>query len=357
MLKLFLHLIQYAGFILGQVTNAMLLFLVLTRAEKLFGSFRNVMAAFSAYSLGYTWIEVLAEPVMHIKGSMFIVMMDGPIKLDVAAGNVLAALYCGSSALCISLLTAQFYYRYVAVCKPEFLEKIKGWKLSLLFIPCIFCFVGWFSLVHYGMHNTQEKQDFMRDVMLENYGVEISNESFIGPMYYLYDNTGKCTWRWLDIMASVLCTCILSTGLSLIAFCIIKIYSKLKSAEVIMSAKTRELNRQLFVTLSFQVHFHRPTLLIEDFQTIVPLVMMYGPVGAFITLPYFEVEVGLLGNYVGASAGVYPAIEPMIAIFFIKDFRNAVLCRNGKRAGARRTYFLGSTSQTRVSDIPSMSFH
>ncbi|CAL2042739.1 unnamed protein product [Caenorhabditis brenneri] len=117
MLKLCLHLIQYAGFILGQVTNATLLFLVLTRAEKFFGSYRNVMAAFSAYSLGYTWIEVLAEPVMHIKGSMFIVMMDGPIKLDVAAGNVLAALYCGSSALCISLLTAQFYYRYVAVCK------------------------------------------------------------------------------------------------------------------------------------------------------------------------------------------------------------------------------------------------
>uniref|UniRef100_A0A1I7THK0 Glycosyltransferase family 92 protein n=1 Tax=Caenorhabditis tropicalis TaxID=1561998 RepID=A0A1I7THK0_9PELO len=53
---------------------------------------------------------------------------------------------------------------------------------------------------------------------------------------------------------------------------------------------------------------------------------MYGPVGAFITLPYFEIEVGLLGNYVGASAGTYPAIEPLIAIFFIKDFRNAVLC-------------------------------
>ncbi|PIC22459.1 hypothetical protein B9Z55_016510 [Caenorhabditis nigoni] len=335
-LKLFLHLIQYAGFLFGQITNATLLFLVLTRAEKLFGSYRNVMAAFASYSLGYTWIEVLAQP-----GSMFIVMMDGPIKMEVWMGNILAALYCGSSALCISLLTIQFYYRYIALCKPRILERLRGWKLSLLFVPCFICFAAWFSLVHYGMHNTPEKQHFMRKVMAEIYGVDLHNSSFIGPMYYSYDNDGLCTWRWLDIMASVACTCILSCGLSVIAFCIWQIYTKLKSVELSLSAKTRDLNSQLFKTLSF--------------QTIVPLIMMYDPVGAFITLPFLQIEVGTLGNYVGASAGTYPAIEPLIAIYFIKDFRNAVLCRR-KRTGTKLNY-ISNNSQTRNSDVFSNSFH
>ncbi|UMM31745.1 hypothetical protein L5515_005815 [Caenorhabditis briggsae] len=285
-LKLFLHLIQYAGFLFGQITNATLLFLVLTRAEKLFGSYRNVMDAFASYSLG----------------SMFIVMMDGPIKMEVWMGNILAPLYCGSSAVCISLLTIQFYYRYIALCKPQILERLRGWKLYLLFVPCFICFAAWFSLVHYGMHNTSEKEHFMRKAMAEIYGVDLHNSSFIGPMYYSHDNDGLCTWR---------------------------------------CAKTRDLNSQLFKTLSF--------------QTIVPLIMMYGPVGAFITLPFLEIEVGTLGNYVGASAGAYPAIEPLIAIYFIKDFRNAVLCRQ-KRTGAKLNY-ISNNSQTRNSDIFSNSFH
>ncbi|CAO4376257.1 unnamed protein product [Caenorhabditis nigoni] len=335
--KLFLHLIQYAGFLFGQITNATLLFLVLTRAEKLFGSYRNVMAAFASYSLGYTWIEVLAQPVMHIKGSMFIVMMDGPIKMEVWMGNLLGSLYCGSTALCISLLTAQFYYRYVALCKPEILQKLKGWKLSLLFVPCFLCFVFWFSLVHYGMHNTPEKQDFMREVMAENYGVDLFNESFIGPMYYSYNTNGTRILRWIDIMASVGCSCMMGTGLSLIAFCIFNIYWKLKNAGISMSSKTKDLNRQLFITLSL--------------QTILPLVMLYIPIGTFITLPFFEIGLSRVGNYCGAAAGVYPAIEPLVAIFFIKDFRETVLCK-----GKRSVYV--HHSQTRSSDIfSSTSFH
>ncbi|PIC22462.1 hypothetical protein B9Z55_016511 [Caenorhabditis nigoni] len=260
--KLFLHLIQYAGFLFGQITNATLLFLVLTRAEKLFGSYRNVMAAFASYSLGYTWIEVLAQPVMHIKGSMFIVMMDGPIKMEVWMGNLLGSLYCGSTALCISLLTAQFYYRYVALCK---------------------------------------------EVMAENYGVDLFNESFIGPMYYSYDENGARILRWVDIIASVGCSCMMGTGLSLIAICIFNIYWKLKNAGISMSSKTKDLNRQLFITLSL--------------QTMLPLVMLYIPIGTFITLPFFEIGLGRVGNYCGAAAGLYPAMEPLIAIFFIKDFR------------------------------------
>ncbi|PIC22461.1 hypothetical protein B9Z55_016511 [Caenorhabditis nigoni] len=247
--KLFLHLIQYAGFLFGQITNATLLFLVLTRAEKLFGSYRNVMAAFASYSLGYTWIEVLAQPVMHIKGSMFIVMMDGPIKMEVWMGNLLGSLYCGSTALCISLLTAQFYYRYVALCK---------------------------------------------EVMAENYGVDLFNESFIGPMYYSYDENGARILRWVDIIASVGCSCMM---------------------------------------------------------TMLPLVMLYIPIGTFITLPFFEIGLGRVGNYCGAAAGLYPAMEPLIAIFFIKDFRETVLCK-----GKRSVYV--HHSQTRSSDIfSSTSFH
>uniref|UniRef100_A0A8R1HI66 Uncharacterized protein n=1 Tax=Caenorhabditis japonica TaxID=281687 RepID=A0A8R1HI66_CAEJA len=116
-MKMILHVTQYVGFFGAQITNTTLLLLLFTRAKRLFGSYRHVMAVFAFYSLVYTWIEVITQPIMHIQGSMFIVMMDGPIQFSIDVGNKITCLYCGSFALCIALLGAQFFYRYMAVCK------------------------------------------------------------------------------------------------------------------------------------------------------------------------------------------------------------------------------------------------
>lgn len=97
-----------------------------------------------------------------------------------------------------------------------------------------------------------------------------------------------------------------------------------------MSTKTRELNRQLFITLTFQVTKELQFRIFIDFfiQTLFPFFMMYCPVGSLISFPFLEIEVGKFGNYTGAAAGIYPALEPLIAIFCIKDFRREVLCKN-----------------------------
>ncbi|EGT42873.1 hypothetical protein CAEBREN_25001 [Caenorhabditis brenneri] len=60
--------------------------------------------------------------------------------------------------------------------------------------------------------------------------------------------------------------------------------------------------------------------------TLLPFIMMYSPVGLLITLPFFEISVGRAANYVGASLAVYPSLEPLIALFCIKDFRKTVFC-------------------------------
>ena len=60
---LWLHIVQYSGFFLAQITNSALVYLILTKAEKLFGTYRHVMCTFAMYSLIYAWIEVLTQPV------------------------------------------------------------------------------------------------------------------------------------------------------------------------------------------------------------------------------------------------------------------------------------------------------
>ncbi|KAF1752197.1 hypothetical protein GCK72_018751 [Caenorhabditis remanei] len=314
---LWLHIVQYSGFFLAQITNSVLIYLILTKAEKLFGTYRHVMCTFAMYSLIYAWIEVLTQPVMHIKGPCFIVFMDSPLKYHSWIGNMITCKYS------LKLVYTEHF-------RPELLAKIEGFKLTYIFIPCIVCFVLWFEFVYYGMANTVEKQIYMKEE-LENYYEEDSERvAFIAPMYWSIGKNGEKIWKFGEIMGSTGCVCIIAVCFSTIVICATNIYLTMKSVNCHMSARTLELNHQLFLTLTF--------------QTLLPFIMMYSPVGLLITLPLFEVYVGSIANFVPASLAVYPSLEPLIAMICIKDFRKTILCSSWRKISPRVTAYITSSS-------------
>ncbi|CAO4367652.1 unnamed protein product [Caenorhabditis nigoni] len=216
---------------------------------------------------------------------------------------------------------------------PGILQKIDGYKLALIFIPCLIFFVLWFEFVYWGMANTVEKQEYMREELKFYYDEDSSNIPFIAPMYWSIGKNGEKIWKFWECMSSVGCVVIISICFSTILYCAFNIYWSMKSAQPHMSAKTIELNRQLFITLTF--------------QTLLPFIMMYSPVGLIITLPLFEVYAGKLANFVAASVAVYPSLEPLIAIFCIKEFRKTVFCRKRQKITSCTTI----TQSTAVSSM------
>ncbi|CAB07278.2 Serpentine receptor class r-10 [Caenorhabditis elegans] len=310
-MPLWLHVIQHAGFFFAQITNGILVYLIATKAQKLFGTYRHLMCAFAVFSLIYAWVEVFTQPVMHIKGPVFIVFMDSPLKYQAGIGNFVTCLYCGSFALVISLLASQFSYRFIAVCRPELLPKLDGLKLVIIFIPCVFFFILWFELVYWGMENTKEKQEYMREELETFYQEDSRKVCFIAPMYWSIGKNGEKIWNFFEIGLAFGCVMIIVVCFTTILFCSINIYYFMTSIQCHMSKRTLELNHQLFVTLSF--------------QTLLPFVMMYSPVGLLFCLPLFEVYGGDIANYVGATLALYPALEPLIAIFTINEFRRTFM--------------------------------
>ncbi|UMM33301.1 hypothetical protein L5515_006836 [Caenorhabditis briggsae] len=158
MAMLWLHIIQYSGFSLAQLTNALLIYLILTRSGKLFGSYRYVMIVFAVCSMIYSIVEVFTEVVIHIKGPVFIVFMDNAWLTRTGWGNEVTTLYCASFALVISLLAVQFFYRYVVTCKEE---------------------------------------------LKVHYNVDSRNLAFIAPMYWSSGKNGEKKWNILDCIGSL----------------------------------------------------------------------------------------------------------------------------------------------------------
>ncbi|CAO4376259.1 unnamed protein product [Caenorhabditis nigoni] len=261
-----LHIIQYSGIGFAQVTNLVMLILIHKKAKGLFGSYRYLMTVFTTYSILYTWIEMIALPLMYVHGSMFIMIVDSFLRYEKLIGLYILSLYCASFALCISLLATQFYYRYVAVCQPNKLGKLNGWRLYLLFIPCIFFFIAWFCLVLFAMNGTQEKAEYGRKIILEVYKEDTSKIAFIGLQFWDTDSDGNRTFRVSDWLSYFGCLSII---------------------------------------------------------TALPFFTMYSVVGTILSLPIFEIDIGLAANFPGSAACVYPALEPLIAMYFVKDFKNA----------------------------------
>ncbi|PIC22453.1 hypothetical protein B9Z55_016508 [Caenorhabditis nigoni] len=309
-----LHILQYSGFGLAQVTNLVMLILIHKKAKGLFGNYRHVMTVFTAYSILYTWIEMIALPLMYDHGSMFILIIDSCLRYEKLIGHYVACLFCGSFALCITLLATQFYYRYIAVCQPVNLVRLNGWRLCLLFIPSIFFFFAWFFLVFFGMKETEGKVKYAREIILEVYKEDLSKTAFIALQFWDTDSDGNRSFRVSDWLSYLGCLSIIGSCFSTILFCAVKIYFKLKCSQNVMSSKTRELHRQLLKTLIF--------------QTALPFFTMYSVVGTILSLPIFEIGVGLIANLCGSGACVYPALEPLIAMYFVKDFRNTLTCKS-----------------------------
>ncbi|CAL2042751.1 unnamed protein product [Caenorhabditis brenneri] len=282
-------------FFIAISANTLLLYLIKTRAGSSFGRYRIMMISFSLYAIFYTTVETLTLPVMHIHGSGILFYVNSVLKYYKTAGILVSTIYCGSFAFCISMLTTHFIFRYIAVCRNNKLYYFDNYKIYLWFIPPCILFAGWGTAIYLCFGPSQVNLDYFREMTKEIYEENIDDIAFLAPVYYSICFT----------------TCIV---------CAYKTYKKLNDLSTQMSSKTRALNKQLFWTLGL--------------QTLLPCFTQYMPVGLLFVLPMFEIEVGKVGNIVGVTCCLYPAMDPLIAIFMIERFRNCVL-RKGERSRSK----------------------
>ncbi|PIC22455.1 hypothetical protein B9Z55_016509 [Caenorhabditis nigoni] len=164
------------------------------------------------------------------------------------------------------------------------------------------------------MKGTEEKAEYAKKIILEVYKEDTSKVAFIALQFWDEDPDGNKTFRVFDWLSYFGCLSIIGSCFSTILFCATKIYVKLKYSQNVMSRKTRELHGQLLKTLVF--------------QTALPFFTMYSVVGCILSLPIFEIDIGLIANFPGSAACVYPALEPLIAMYFVKDFKNVFKCKS-----------------------------
>ncbi|UMM33042.1 hypothetical protein L5515_006654 [Caenorhabditis briggsae] len=292
------------------------------------------MAIFSIYAIIYNYVDLMTQPLVLVEKQLFVVVNHGPLRYWPNAGYVLVCIFGSSFGMCISLLSVQFFYRYLALCKPNFLAHFEGPKLAMLFIPPLTLSITWFFFCLLGLQISSEKRKILEAPLHDQYDEYSQNVTFVGGLYWNTDQNGVIHWNIQDcIGTSGLCV-LMSLCCMTILFCGVNTYKKMNEVGDTLSDRTKDLNRQLFITLSL--------------QTLLPFVLMYIPVGLLFALPLFETSIGGVASFSASSTAIYPAIEPLIAMFCISTFRKSILCcfENGK---------VSSTAATSTNNFPPAS--
>ncbi|PIC22468.1 hypothetical protein B9Z55_016515 [Caenorhabditis nigoni] len=311
-----LHCIQFVSFIVSQFTNGFLLYLIWTKARKVLGAYSYLMATFSMYAIMYNYVDVITQPLVVIEKQMYVVVNHGPIRHVPVVGFIFTCLFGSSFGLCISLLSTQFFYRYLAVCRPKSLSYLEGRQFLLIFLPALFVSVTWFFFCYFGLDMTPEKQEMLKGPFMDYYGEDSKTMSFVSGLFWSETKNGVAHWNVKDCVGSLGLAGLMIICCSTIVVCAVKTYKKMNDAGNCLSDRTKELNRQLFITLSL--------------QTLLPFMLMYGPVGLLFLFPLFQINIDLLSSSAAASTAIYPAVEPLIAIFCIKTFRKSLFCYKGR---------------------------
>ncbi|PAV63970.1 hypothetical protein WR25_02723 isoform B [Diploscapter pachys] len=211
----------------------------------------------------------------------------------------------------LAILSIHFLYRYIAIVHSKWLVHFSSWySFPLCVIYVLALALIWSLSTISTMYPTPLLYDMMRDSVMVDYDAIVEELGCIGPVYYYTDSNGTFHMGWEGSAGiAIIVFGVLGFTWALIIFCGVRIQQTLKHAA--MSQKVRELQTQLFRALIV--------------QTIIPSITNYLP--AFVTLatPIFGIDIGKLNNYYSpVMVCLFPVLDPLCIIYFVKDYKKAV---------------------------------
>ncbi|PIC23950.1 hypothetical protein B9Z55_017467 [Caenorhabditis nigoni] len=116
--------------------------------------------------------------------------------------------------------------------------------------------------------------------------------------------------RWWNVSATMNMAFVMFVQYTLIIYCAVRMYLGMESKLQMLSMSLRNLHQQFFKTLVLQM--------------ASPTITLFAPAILIICLPIFDLEIDLPTGIFLCAFTLYPAMDAMIVIYVVKDYKKAV---------------------------------
>ncbi|EFO88497.1 hypothetical protein CRE_13042 [Caenorhabditis remanei] len=305
------------GFFMSVTSHSFLLFLIGKSDKRKFGSYKYLMICFSALGIFYSSCNFWCKPNVHITETTFVIFtVLEHWKMSKFYGTVSISIYSSCFAMILCLLTVQFYYRFISVTTPLTLTEKFSWRTAPRYLILVLGFsTVWGSLTFFVNGPSDLKDIELNPEFQKVYCLDSTDFAYIAAKYF-YTNSQNASERiihWPSIIVISVMTPMMSATFSCLLFFGIKTYSSLNKTRL-SSASKKDMQHQLFRTLVI--------------QTCIPTIFMYLPVSCLFYFPLFGFTVPELQNLIPIFVSIYPCLEPLVAMYFIRHFRSKIYGKN-----------------------------
>ncbi|KAF1751026.1 hypothetical protein GCK72_017578 [Caenorhabditis remanei] len=148
--------------------------------------------------------------------------------------------------------------------------------------------------------------------MAADFGVNVDDVTYIIADFYQVDDSGKFApspWAFFSGFNFLVMTVV-----SLVVIFVFGIKCYYEMTHVIVPNRNHSITQKLLQTQLFRALV---------FQTLIPLIIMYLPLFVLFIFPMFNINVGF-AHYVSISISLYPALDALPNLLFIRDYRDCL---------------------------------
>ncbi|PIC25486.1 hypothetical protein B9Z55_018401 [Caenorhabditis nigoni] len=239
--------------------------------------------------------------------------MNGTYSTYVKYAKVVADIGFLSATICCSILI------YLTIFKVK--RNFGSYTYLLVLFPALGIFFATLEIVlypnvfhhdaSYVFYSTSRPFGLGKDavtIALGFYGVVYAFTVSMLSVQFLYRYWA--IFRWWNVFATLNMSFVASVQYTLIIYCAVRMYLGMDAKIQMLSASLRVLHRQFFKTLVLQM--------------VSPTITLFAPALLIIYLPLFNLKIDLPTGIFLCAFTLYPAMDSMIVVYVVKDYRKAV---------------------------------
>ncbi|KAK6751969.1 hypothetical protein RB195_003407 [Necator americanus] len=295
--------VSFIASILSILLNCLLIFVAHRRKSATIGLYRYMIISSAAFDVCFSTVTLVASPtIASISNKSSVLFKKAGIKMPHSPGRFVLVCWIYLLAFSMVMSPCHFIFRYIQMCRNDLIRKY-GKRVFIIFtIPSLLaivgatmlCFSAWPSATDIQIFgeiaftiNTKEQEPFLVASLLPKEEGK-----------YRVLSAVKSALLHIDIFYLVI---FLAIHTAVMIFCSRGIVHTFQNAT---SKKTARLQQK----------FHRLLIL----QFCIPFLFIHTPFCICCLAPLFNIDTGIVANYLPILFALSPAINPLIFIYFSK---------------------------------------